>query len=95
MRHGSTSRLTRRTDGPWNPEMLDWRPRLGKHCVKRPATRWLMDEYSVYFKYSFSSCSDVVLRNLFFTRLYTDRRTKYLTLICNTITNYMKYIRNT
>lgn len=32
--------ISRRTDNRWSHKVLEWRPRLGKRSVGRPATRW-------------------------------------------------------
>ena len=35
--------VCRRTDERWSRRVLEWRPRLGKRCVGRPAARWSDD----------------------------------------------------
>lgn len=35
--------VCRRTNGRWSKHVLEWRPRMGKRSVGRPAARWVDD----------------------------------------------------
>jgi hypothetical protein len=35
--------ISRRTDNRWGKRLLEWRPNLGKHSVRRPHSRWIDD----------------------------------------------------